>query len=110
LLRSIREGLAFLKGRPVLQSTFIFDLNAMIFGMPMALFPAMAERLGGGPKTVGLLYAAPYVGAFVMSMVSGRAKHVRRQGLAVMGSIVLWGAALVAFGLSTALWLAAAAL
>jgi len=110
LLQSIREGLAFLKGRPVLQSTFTFDLVAMIFGMPMALFPATAERLGGGPAVVGLLYAAPYTGAFVMTLLSGRAKHVRRQGQAVMASIVVWGAALVVFGLATALWLALAAL
>jgi len=105
-MEALREGLRYLKGRPVLQSTFTFDLNAMIFGMPMALFPAMAVRLGGGPKSLGLLYAAPYAGSLLITLASGRAKHVRRQGQAVMASIVVWGAALVVFGLSHALWLA----
>jgi MFS family permease len=104
-LESIREGLRFLRGRRVLQSTFTFDLNAMIFGMPMALFPAVAERLGGGARVVGLLFAAPYAGSFLVNLFSGRARQVRRQGLAVEVAIVLWGAAIVGFGLSHALWL-----
>jgi MFS family permease len=107
---ALREGLRFLKGRPVLQSTFSFDLDAMIFGMPMALFPAMAFRLGGGARTAGLLYAAPNAGSVLITLLSGRAKHVRRQGQAVMASIVVWGAAIVAFGLSGSLWLALLAL
>ncbi|HJP65594.1 MAG TPA: MFS transporter, partial [Actinomycetota bacterium] len=105
-LQSLREGLRFLKGKPVLQSTFTFDLNAMIFGFPTALFPAMAQRIGGGARTVGFLYAAPYAGALLITIFSGRAKHVRRQGLAVMLSIVAWGAFLVGFGLTTSLWVA----
>lgn len=105
-LDTLREGLRFLKGKPVLQSTFTFDLNAMVFGMPYALFPAVGLALGGGPRTVGLLYAAPYGGSLLISLFSGRAKHVRRQGLAVMGSIVVWGGALIVFGLANALWLA----
>ena len=104
-LQSLREGLRFLKGRPVLQSTFTFDLNAMVFGFPTALFPAMAERIGGGASTVGFLFAAPYAGSVIITLLSGRAKHVRRQGLAVMLSIVAWGAFLIGFGLSTTLWL-----
>ncbi len=107
---ALREGFRFLKGRPVLQSTFSFDLDAMIFGMPMALFPAMAFRLGGGARTAGLLYAAPNAGSILITLLSGRAKHVRRQGQAVMASIVVWGAAIVAFGLSRSLWLALLAL
>jgi MFS family permease len=104
-VQSVREGLRFLKGRPVLQSTFTFDLNAMVFGFPTALFPAMAERIGGGARTVGFLFAAPYAGSVIITLLSGRAKHLRRQGLAVMLSIVAWGAFLVGFGLSTTLWL-----
>ena len=107
---ALREGLRFLKGRRVLQSTFTFDLDAMVFGMPMALFPAMAFRLGGGARTAGLLYAAPNAGSILITLLSGRAKHVRRQGQAVMASIVVWGAAIVAFGLSRSLWLALLAL
>ena len=105
-LESIRQGLRFLKGRKVLQSTFTIDLNAMIFGMPMALFPAMALRLGGGAKLLGVLYAAPFAGSFIVTILSGRARHVRRQGLAVMVCVVAWGGFIAGFGLARTTWVA----
>jgi len=105
-LASIREGLRFLKGRRVLQSTFTVDLNAMIFGMPTALFPAFADHLGVGPSVLGLFYAAPYAGSLGISVLSGRARNVRRQGLAVELAVVVWGAAIAGFGLSRHVWLA----
>jgi len=105
-LGSIREGFRFLKGKRVLQSTFTVDLAAMIFGMPTALFPAFADHLGVGPSVLGLFYAAPYAGALGISVMSGRAKHVRRQGLAVELAAVVWGAAIAGFGLSRHVWIA----
>jgi MFS family permease len=107
-MQSIVDGLRFLKGKPVLQSTFYVDLNAMIFGMPQSLFPAFAAHLGQGPEVLGLFYAAPSAGSLVVSLLSGRAKHIRRQGLAVMVAVVIWGAAIAAFGLSTTVWAALA--
>jgi len=85
---------------------FLVDTNAMIFGMPMALFPALGEHFGGGSKTVGFLYAAPYAGALLASIFSGPLAHVRRQGLGVIVAAAAWGAALVFFGFTTALWAA----
>lgn len=105
-IEAIKQGIRFIKGRKVLQSTFTIDLNAMIFGMPMALFPAMAVRLGGGAKLTGVLYAAPFFGSFLVTILSGRARHVRKQGLAVMVCVVLWGAFIAGFGLSRTVWLA----
>ena len=105
-VEAIKQGIRFLKGRKVLQSTFTIDLNAMIFGMPMALFPAMAVRLGGGAKLTGVLYAAPFFGSFLVTILSGRARHVRKQGLAVMVCVVLWGAFIAGFGLAHSVWLA----
>ena len=59
-LGSIAEGLRFLKGRQPLQGAFVIDLDAMVLGMPRALFPALAlSRFHGGATTLGLLYAAP---------------------------------------------------
>ncbi|CAN5738719.1 MFS transporter [soil metagenome] len=107
---AIKDGFRFLKGKRALQSVFLVDLNAMIFGFPVALFPAVAARFGGGATVLGLLFAAPAVGSFLATMVSGRAKHVRRQGRAIMVAVVVWGAAIVAFGLSDALWLSLAML
>lgn len=104
-LRSIVEGFRFLKGRQALIGIFLVDSNAMVFGMPSALFPAFAlHRLGGDAATVGYLYAAPYAGALAGSLVSGWTSHVRRQGLAVTFWACLWGAAIGGFGLTTSLW------
>src|SRR5438270_130691 len=72
----------------------------------LALFPAYGAHFGGGARTVGFLYAAPYAGALVASLVSGWATHVRRQGLGVCVAAALWGLALVGFGYADPLWLA----
>jgi MFS family permease len=109
-LRSIVEGFRFVRGQPAILGIFLVDTNAMIFGMPMALFPALGEHFGGGSKTVGFLYAAPYAGALLASIFSGPLAHVRRQGLGVIVAAAAWGAALVGFGFATALWLALALL
>ena len=86
--------------------TFLVDLNAMIFGMPRALFPAVAVLFyGGGAATVGVLAAAPAVGALITATFSGGLARVRRQGLAVMVAVVVWGLAIAAFGFTRVLWL-----
>ena len=103
-LRSVLEGFRYLRGHKVVLGTFLVDSNAMVFGMPSALFPAIGERLGGGAATVGYLYAAPYAGALVCSLLSGWTGHVRRQGLAVLVAAGMWGAAIAAFGLVDSLW------
>jgi MFS family permease len=105
-VRSIVEGFRYIRGRPVLLGIFVADTNAMIFGMPAALFPAVGEHLGGGAKTVGFLYAAPWIGAFAASVLSGWITHVGRQGLGVCVAIGVWGGAIALFGLSNTLWLA----
>lgn len=110
-LEAIRDGFRFLKGKRVIQSVFLIDLNAMVFGFPVALFPAIAvERLGRGPEVLGLLYAALAAGAFVATLLSGRARHVRRQGRTIMLAVAIWGGAIVVFGLTTSLWVALAML
>ena len=101
--RAIAEGLRYLGGHRLLQSTFVIDLVAMIFGSPTALFPVVAvQQLHRGPQAVGLLFAAPAVGALVMTLVSGPITRLRRQGDAVVWSVIGWGAAIMAFGLAGA--------
>jgi len=109
---AIKDGVRFLKDKRNLQSVFLADLNAMIFGFPMALLPPVAVKLSPEhhAQVLGLLYAAPAAGAFVATMVSGRAKEIRRQGRAILLAIVVWGAAIVVFGLSRTLWLSLAML
>jgi len=105
-LASVVEGLRFLRTRRVLLMTFLVDLNAMVFGMPRALFPALAVgAFGGGARTVGLLYAGPAVGALVAAGLSGPLTRIRRQGLAVLVSVAAWGVSVTLFGLTHTLWL-----
>jgi MFS family permease len=102
-IAAIREGLRFVKSRRVILSTFVIDLNAMIFGMPTALFPALAlDVFEVGPEGLGLLAAAPAAGAFIGALTSGWVSAVRRVGLAVIVAVTVWGAAMALFGLSTA--------
>jgi MFS family permease len=70
----------------------------MLFGMPMALFPAIAQGLGG-PKVLGLLYAAPAVGSFCFAATSGWTSRVHRHGMGVIVAATLWGFAIIGFGL-----------
>ena len=110
-IRAIAEGFRFLRGRRVVQSVFLVDLIAMVFGFPVALFPAIArDRLGGGPEVLGFLHAALAAGAFAATMLSGSARRARRQGRAILVAVVVWGAAIVVFGLTTSLGVALAML
>jgi MFS family permease len=109
-LRSVLDGVRFLKGKRVLQGSFVVDINAMVFGMPYALFPAVAASRFGGPEVLGLLYAAPSLGSLLVSLTSGWVGRIRRQGLVVYVAVIGWGAALVVFGVADVLWLALAAL
>jgi MFS family permease len=103
----VREGFSFLRGRRLLQSTFVIDIIAMVFGMPRALFPVLALRqFGGGTAVAGLLFAAPAVGAFLGAATTGWVGRVRHQGLAVIWAVVVWGAGITAFGVvGSNLWL-----
>ena len=123
-LRSVIEGFAYLATRRILLASFLVDIIAMVFGMPRALFPQIATETFGDPisggTALGLLFAAMSVGAVVGGVFSGWIPRVRRQGLAVLVCVALWGVAMVVFGLVVAvaspggsaiwLWLALAAL
>jgi hypothetical protein len=101
---SIREGWQYLRSRPEIEGTYVIDFVAMVFGMPIALFPALAlDRFDGDAATLGFLFAAPAVGAFVATLLSGWAGRVERYGRAVVIAVLVWGLAIVAFGFSWSL-------
>ncbi|WP_058041604.1 MFS transporter [Streptomyces roseifaciens] len=103
---SVRGGLRFLVTRPNLRITFLADLAAMVLAQPRALFPAIAGLwYGGDTKTVGLLVAAPAVGAVLGGLFSGWLGRIHRHGLAVLLSVAGWGTAVTVFGLTRNLWL-----
>ena len=105
----IREGWRYARSRQELVGSYAVDINAMLFGIPVALFPAVADRYGG-PELLGLLYAAEPVGAATLTLVSGWVARVRRQGRAIAISAGVYGLAILAFGLADALPLALVAL
>lgn len=99
-LRAPAEGLAFAWRERVLLGIFAADLAAMVFGMPRALFPALAAHVFHvGPSGLGLLYAAPGAGALVGTLFTGGIARVRSQGLSIIWAVAAWGAAIAAFGL-----------
>ncbi|MGQ0805534.1 MAG: MFS transporter [Actinomycetota bacterium] len=106
--RGVVEGFRFLKGRRVLQTTFTADLVAMIFGMPRALFPVLAvTQFHRSEAVVGALFSAVAVGALIGALTTGWVGRVRRQGLAVLVAVAIWGLGITAFGLvGDLLWVA----
>jgi MFS family permease len=104
-LRAIRAGLGYAWARRDLLGSYLVDINAMFFGMPLALFPQVASHLGGA-KVLGLLYAAPAAGALVVTVSSGWTRHLQHYGRLVVGGALVWGAGIVLFGLVSTLWMA----
>ena len=108
-LRSVVDGLRFLKGSPNLRMTFILDLCAMVLAQPRALFPALAYKVyGGGAGVVGVLQAAPAAGAVIAFLLSGWVSKVRLQGLAIVVAVTIYGAAVGGVGLTDVLWIGVA--
>jgi MFS family permease len=97
---SLLAGVKFLRGHSVVMSVFAIDLVAMVFGLPRALFPALADRLGGGPVLYGLLLSSAAAGAFVASLASGWTARVMRQGRALLIAVAAWGASIAVAGLT----------
>jgi MFS family permease len=96
---AVVDGFQYARGRQELVGTYVVDFVAMVFGMPLALFPAMSGELGGA-RALGWLYAAPAVGALMASVTSRWTPRVTRHGLAVLGAATVWGLAIVGFGVS----------
>ncbi len=108
-LASLIGGVRYLRSSQPLAGVFLIDLGAMVFGLPRAVFPALASTVfGGGAATVGYLNAAPGAGALAGSLLTGRVGRVNRVGRAVVICVAAWGLAITGFGLVR--WLPAALL
>lgn len=103
-LEAVKQAWRYARSRQELLGTYLIDINAMFFGMPMALFPALAEQFG--PSAIGMFYATPAIGALLVTLFSGWTEKVERHGLAVVLAAAVWGLAIIGFGLTTQLWLA----
>jgi MFS family permease len=102
---ALKSGIKYAFSRQELVGTYVIDFVAMIFGMPNALFPAIAASYGS-VKVLGLLYAAPAIGALVISFFSAWTSNIKRHGLAIAIAAALWGVAIIIFGLSQNLTIA----
>ncbi len=106
----VLDGITYLRLRPLLLMTFVVDIIAMVFGMPRALFPQMAQETFGGPPggglALGLLNAGLAIGSLIGGLTGGWIHRVHRQGIAIVAAIVLWGASMALFGSTSVLWLA----
>jgi MFS family permease len=102
--KGIVDGFRYLRTNTVVMVSLLVDVIAMVFGMPRALFPQIAVETFDGPDEGGivfsLLFAALAGGSAVAGIFSGWVSRVERQGLAVITAIIVWGSAMVLFGLS----------
>jgi len=104
--RAVADGVRYIRRSQVLAGAFLADLNATIFGLPVALFPAInAERFGGNPRTLGLFTAAIGVGGLVSAALSGPVARISRPGRAMLCTVTIWGAAFAGFAVAPTLWL-----
>ena len=97
---ALKSGVRYAFSRQELVGTYVIDFVAMVFGMPIALFPAIALSFAG-PEVLGMLYSAPAVGALFVSLFSGWTMRVKRHGVAIVVSATLWGVSIIFFGLSS---------
>ncbi|GAA0947721.1 MFS transporter [Nonomuraea longicatena] len=108
--RAVFEGLRYVATSPVLLMSFVVDIIAMVFALPRALYPELAATRfadvpGGAALALGWLNAAMAIGGVAAALLSGWVGRVRRQGLALIAVIALWGLVVAAAGLVEALWL-----
>src|ERR1019366_3309831 len=107
----VLAGFQYVRRMPILMGSFSLDLFAVLLGGSVALMPIFAnDILHTGPRGLGMLRAAPAVGALCTSLVMARFPFQRKAGLRLFVSVALFGAAIVVFGLSRSLWLSLAAL
>lgn len=105
MMRAIRDGFTYVRRHAVVQAVYLVDLNAMVFGLPRALFPAVTKHVyHAGPEVLGLLYAAPGAGALLMALTTGWLGRVRRRGRLVVVVVLAWGVVMALFGLVPVLW------
>jgi MFS family permease len=110
-LTQVAGGIAFIARTPVVGGAFLADLCATFFALPLSLFQAInAERFGGDPRTLGLFTTAIGIGGMVTAVLSGPVRYIARQGVAMLVSISVWGAAFAVFAIAHSLWLTLLAL
>jgi MFS family permease len=104
-------GVRFVRNNPSILGTISLDLFAVLFGGVTALLPIYArDILETGPLGLGILRAAPAVGALLMTIVLARHTIHRRVGLRMFQAVIIFGVATIVFAVSHWMWLSVLAL
>jgi MFS family permease len=103
---SIVSGLRYAVGRRDLLGTYVIDMAAMFFAMPIVLFPALAQDIFRRPELLGVLYTAEVVGSMVATLTSGWTRRFHHHGRAVVVASMGYGASVALMGLAPDIWLA----
>lgn len=107
--RAVVDGLRYILASPVLLMSFVVDIIAMVLALPRALFPELVDaRFGGSEIALGWLNSAMAIGSVAGALFSGWVGRIRRQGIALVLVIAVWGLAVAAAGLAHELWLVVA--
>ncbi|MFC4011998.1 MFS transporter [Nonomuraea purpurea] len=110
----VAASFRYLAASRLLVAVLAVDLAAMVFGMPTALFPELAQHAFGGPEgggpELGLLYAAYPAGVVTAGLLSGTFTRARRHGALMAAAAAAWGITVVGLGLAAELWIALVAL
>jgi hypothetical protein len=110
-LRVVLAGFRYVFHMPMLLGSFSLDLFVVLLGGAVALMPIFAQEiLHTGPRGLGMLRAAPAVGALCTSLVMARFPLHRKAGVRLFVCVAVFGAATIVFGLSRSLWLSLVAL
>ncbi len=108
IVESLGVGVRFLRSQPILLGAITLDLFSVLFGGATALLPIFAaDVLQVGPEGLGLLRAAPSVGAVMMSLVLAHRRPLRRAGPTLLSYVALFGLTMIGFGLSRSFTLSA---
>ncbi len=105
-LKSLLEGVALIRRTQIILATITLDLFAVLLGGAVTLLPVYAKDiLAVGPAGLGVLQAAPSIGAVLMGVVLAHLPPFRRAGLVLLAAVAGFGVATIVFGLSTSFWL-----
>jgi MFS family permease len=111
MAKSLKTGIRFVWTEPVILGALSLDLFSVLFGGATALLPVYAaEILHVGPSGLGLLRAAPAIGAVAMSVALAWMPAFRQAGRTLFVAVAMFGACIIVFGLSTSMWISVAAL
>lgn len=102
---SFLSGLQFVFSNQILLAALTLDMFAVLFGGVVAILPIFADMLHVGPSGLGLLRAAPAVGAIFMALYQAHRPPFQRTGITLLSAVALFGFFTILFGISTHFWL-----